>query len=382
MTTKHIASLTQKPAEPPATLAELQHYLQAALEIEHLTIPVYLTGLYSIRPGSNRYAYDSIRSVVMEEMLHMTLVANILNAVGADPEVAHSEFLPNYPAVLPMSDPPHRIPLQSFSPEALHTFTDIEQPRRRSDASNQASWTSIGQFYDLIRQGLENLVRNGKEEAVFAGTDARRRAGHKPPRQIDSGQMYNTGGRLFPVAGLADALRAIEVISEQGEGADGTIFDSDHTLFHQEMELAHYFRFMEIRESRRYGPHDRADQPPSGPALEISWKDAYRSDPSPKVAQYEANPTVHAHAVRFNKVYARLLLQLEDGFRGKGRIADAVLVMRELGYLAQQLFRNPHPDPVKARAGLRCAPTFEVTPQDFDEAAAASRSAPASRQPA
>ena len=39
--------------------------------LEFATIPPYLTAMYSIKAGENRQVYDVIRSVVMQEMLHM-----------------------------------------------------------------------------------------------------------------------------------------------------------------------------------------------------------------------------------------------------------------------------------------------------------------------
>src|SRR5690606_1451713 len=72
------------------------------------------------------------------------------------------------------------------------------------------------------------------------------------------------------------ALTAIEVISEQGEGAGDSIWDSDDRFFGEERQLAHYFRFNEIRTGRSYGRHDTPRTPPSGPLLDVTWEDAYK----------------------------------------------------------------------------------------------------------
>ena len=77
---------------PITDLESLRHHLQEALEIEHATIPPYLCALYSIPEGSNREAASVIRSVVMEEMLHLTLVANVMNAVGGTPAIAKAAW--------------------------------------------------------------------------------------------------------------------------------------------------------------------------------------------------------------------------------------------------------------------------------------------------
>ena len=63
---------------PIATLDDLREHLQWALELEHATLPPYLCALYSIKPGTNTEASHAIASVCYEEMLHMTLAANLL----------------------------------------------------------------------------------------------------------------------------------------------------------------------------------------------------------------------------------------------------------------------------------------------------------------
>ena len=74
----------------PERVGRLRDALQHALMLEHATIPAYLCALYSIEDGTNVEAAEIIRSVVMEEMLHMVLVANVLNAVGGEPSVDHA----------------------------------------------------------------------------------------------------------------------------------------------------------------------------------------------------------------------------------------------------------------------------------------------------
>jgi len=83
------------------TPAELQDYLHAAMQLEHATTPPYLTALYSLQPGSNSDAFHVIRVVVVEEMLHLTLAANLLNAVGGEPDLSRPGFVARYPAYLP-----------------------------------------------------------------------------------------------------------------------------------------------------------------------------------------------------------------------------------------------------------------------------------------
>lgn len=65
-----------------ATIESLREHLQWAIELEHFTLPPYLCALYSLDAGRNPEATEVLASVLVEEMLHMTLAANLLNAVG------------------------------------------------------------------------------------------------------------------------------------------------------------------------------------------------------------------------------------------------------------------------------------------------------------
>ncbi len=344
----------------PRTLPELRTYLQAAMEVEHLTIPVYMTGLYTIRPGTNRTAYYAIRAVLMEEMLHMTLAANLLNAVGGAPTVG-TGFVAEYPARLPFSgETVPSIGLQHFSPAALKTFLRIEQPRAITpDTAPGDGWTSIGQFYDTVREGLEHLIRTLGHDAVFAGG--------RPGHQVGPEDFYNSGGEVFAVDGRNSALEALETITEQGEGVHGTIWNSNDR-FGEQPELAHWFRFNEIFTGRSYGPHDRPRDRPSGPLIDVTWNDAYPIHGDSKVADYrrfESTSAVYAQAVAFNSRYAVLLRYLDSAFNGRPRdMALAVPTMLELRDRAEQLYRNPHPDPAQAARGRFASATFELGPPD------------------
>ncbi|MGB7997263.1 MAG: ferritin-like domain-containing protein, partial [Photobacterium halotolerans] len=57
-------------------VSELREYLQSAIELEHATVPVYLTGMFSLKQAQNVEAGNIVRSVVIEEMLHMSIACN------------------------------------------------------------------------------------------------------------------------------------------------------------------------------------------------------------------------------------------------------------------------------------------------------------------
>ena len=97
------------------TLESLREHLQAALDVEHATIPPYFTAWISIKDTTNVEAAEIIRSVMLEEMLHLTLAANLLNAVGGRPSLTHQGFVPRYPHRMPFSGDRFEINIERFS---------------------------------------------------------------------------------------------------------------------------------------------------------------------------------------------------------------------------------------------------------------------------
>ena len=57
--------------------------LQTAIGVEFGTLPPYLYAMFSIPPGENVAAANLIKSVLLQEMIHMCLACNILPAAAA-----------------------------------------------------------------------------------------------------------------------------------------------------------------------------------------------------------------------------------------------------------------------------------------------------------
>ena len=93
-------SLTTDKTHFDQGIRQLQTWLQEAIEIEHATIPPYFTAWLSIKEGHNQESSEIIKSVLIEEMLHLTLAANMLNAVGGHPDLVHPQFVPRYPHII------------------------------------------------------------------------------------------------------------------------------------------------------------------------------------------------------------------------------------------------------------------------------------------
>jgi len=148
------AKLDTRSYDRIATLESLREHLQWAIELEHFTVPPYLCALYSLDAARNLDASEVVASVLVEEMLHMTLAANLLNAVGGRPRLDTPRMLTLYPRPLPHGDRSFEVPMLPFSPEALDVFLKIEQPVAPGGLPESDGYETIGQFYDAIRGGL------------------------------------------------------------------------------------------------------------------------------------------------------------------------------------------------------------------------------------
>ncbi|MFT6459820.1 MAG: hypothetical protein ACJARR_002698 [Pseudophaeobacter arcticus] len=178
--------------------------LQAAIQVELATIPLYLYSYYSINrtklqgkdlEAAQIFANEAggiIMSVAVEEMLHMSLSSNIYFALTGQPPQLYQAAPQSYPALLPHHNPvvpegpdPQAkggIPLRPFCSAQLWHFLQIEYPHNPyfSEIPVEAlpdligklsqmpakealaflnehgwpmdqNWNSIGQFYSFIR---------------------------------------------------------------------------------------------------------------------------------------------------------------------------------------------------------------------------------------
>ncbi|XP_068752704.1 uncharacterized protein [Montipora capricornis] len=112
------------------SVEQLRQDLQTALQLEHATIPPYLTALASIKFSYNLAIQNVLKEIVIQEMMHMALVANILNAIGGQPSLYSKEFIPRYPSRLPGGVQPDLIvPIEKVSLGLIRNiFMKIEQP--------------------------------------------------------------------------------------------------------------------------------------------------------------------------------------------------------------------------------------------------------------
>jgi Ferritin-like len=337
---------------------DLIGYLNAAMALEHATIPPYLTAYYSLRSTTNSDAAHIIRVTAAEEMLHLTLAANVLNAIGGKPDLTRPGFVPSYPAYLPDGENDFTVDLRPFSPEAVETFCKIERPGKAPSADERLVKTSagstpllvssptaeemrfysIGEFYEEIIEGLEKVAAG--DPTLFRGD---------PARQVGPEYFYSGGGTAIVVSDLDSAQQALRFIADQGEGLNAGIYDAYG-------ELAHYYRFRQLQLGRYYQAGDQPDAPTGAP-LSISWDDVYKVKVSARLADYPAGSELARVARDFNADYGAFLALLTEAFNGQpGLLEEAVCEMFRLRDAFNRLVCNPLP----GSGGLHAAPTFEI----------------------
>ncbi|HEY3467208.1 MAG TPA: ferritin-like protein [Amycolatopsis sp.] len=335
------------------TVDDLRRHLQWAIELEHATIPPYLCALYSLDAARNPEPAQVVGTVLAEEMLHLALAANLLNAVGGEPRLDTPELLPPYPHPLPHGDRSVHVQLVPFGPEALELFLRIEQPASADDPPEGEEYRTIGQFYAAIEAGLRALCDKLGEDAVFTGD---------PKRQIGAFHLRGGGGEVIAVHDLKTASAALAEIVEQGEGAARTdVWDGDRDVFHPEREeVAHYYRFQELRLGRRYRTGDTPASGPTGEKIEVDFDGVLPMRPNPRTADYPEGSPVRVAQEEFNQTYSLLLYQLEQAFTGEpGQMKDAVGTMFGLRKQAVALMKMPSGD-----GTTTAGPTFEYVPPE------------------
>ncbi|MGE7960070.1 ferritin-like domain-containing protein [Pseudomonas sp. NPDC089530] len=340
--------------------AQIFPLLQTAMELELSTIPPYLTALLSLKREKNRVSANLIRSVMMEEMLHMVLVGNLVSSLGGKISLG-PDNIPGYPLRMEFEgkafkDRKFDVDLAAFSAESIQTFLQIELPAdlaRRERLLTQERIAipelTIGDFYQSIITMLETLCATYPPSQVFCGD---------PGKQINEQFYWGGAGKPIVITGMDTAREALQTIIEQGEGADMSVFDLDLHYFDQPEEVAHYFRFKEIAEGRRYRPGDKPSEPPSGERFEVDYNAVFPIIRNPKHSDYPAGSRL-AHLNRsFNQQYSLMLQQLEQAFNGHPAVLYDAIINGMHGFtpIAQEMMETPISDKTDARHG---APSFE-----------------------
>jgi hypothetical protein len=318
---------------PLTSVEDAQSMLQTAIGVEFGTLPPYLYAMFSIPPGENVAAANLIKSVLLQEMIHMCLACNILNAIGGNPQLSP----PVYPGPLPGDIGPvggdaldiHLLPL---SEAAMQQGMNIEQPEEKPDfpiktemlATPPATGT-IGQFYARLDLYLSTLPASD--------WTANR-------NQITDDQFFP--GQIFAINDYADAHRAIGEIVSEGEGAPNDPLDF-------QSELAHYFRFGEVFYDRVL---TKRPEPPGyqwGPQpLGVDWNQVYPAIPDPCTHDFSNDPpAAQAAQQACNAAYTAMVEELQAAVTGtEGALGNAVRAMFDLRLAAKAALHAPLADGV------------------------------------
>lgn len=309
-----IASLMHVP-KTNRDVAWLKDSLQAAVELELSTVPVYLSGMWSIKTQAGE-VYDHIKQVVFEEMLHLGLVCNLLTTIGGTPQIATTTAVPKFPGPLPGGVRPNlTVYLAGLTRQMVNeVFMEIEYPQSGPIAfALTTTYPTIGDFYDAV---LDAFIQNA---SAIAGT-----------KQLTASNSLL--GELKAVNTLDDARKALGTIKEQGEGTTQSPNAADFGG-----SLAHYYKFGEIYHGNKLVKTDAG-----------AWK--YEGDPVPfpevfPVARVPAEGYPNLpEAVAFDKLYTVLLKQLEKAWAtgDQDELDDAMLLkMRDLTGPARALMQKP-----------------------------------------
>jgi CDGSH-type Zn-finger protein/truncated hemoglobin YjbI len=256
----------QAPPEAPFVIEHreaLIYMLCEAAELEHGIMCQYLYAAFSLKQAEDEGLSPEeaaavqrwrkrISHIATQEMLHMSLVQNLLSAIGGAPHLSRPNFphpATHYPAGVHLA-------LLPFGQEALRHFMFLERPEgmalhdalgvaafgRAAPAMGQGDivpraqdFATVGHLYRSIEAGIVHLAGKFGERWLFVG----------PPR-AQATQRYFGWPELVAVTDVASALRAIDAILDQGEGPRG---DWRNAHFGQFVEILDEFE--QLREANR-----------------------------------------------------------------------------------------------------------------------------------
>jgi hypothetical protein len=322
--------------------ADLTMALQRAAELEHATIPPYLCALYSIKPGYNVEIAELLRSVVMEEMLHLALVGNLLISLGSGPNIDTPGFTPIYPGPLPGGLVAGlTVHLRPFSIEYVRdTFmaiergpVELERLRHHYVPGHGEVSTpfTIAWFYDEIERSLTDLHKRG--EITFGHAD----------RQVTN---WPSSGMLAPITSHSEACAALATIRRQGEGRSATRpGDGDG-------DIGHYFRFAEIVAGHRLTV-DSDGYRFDGEPIPFDPAGVHPMATDPDLAMLPSDSFAATLGAEFHDNYRGMLRAMHRAFNGEpDRFRAATSLMHALGLTGRHLMEVPHPHHPSHTVGL------------------------------
>lgn len=319
--------------------ADLHLMVQNAIELEHATIPTYLCAYFTLKLGTNQPIAQIIRSVLIEEMLHMSISSNLLIALGGRPAIDNPAFVPKYPGPLPMGIGDGLIvPLAKCSIELVRdVFMEIEKPAKplvlKASVAEAPGYATIGEFYEAIADKIREIG-----PVVFTNPSG--------PQMLDN--SWFPADELFKIHDVDSACAAIDIIVQQGEGTTTKPIDL-------EGDIAHYYRFEQIVKGKRLVVDPAAEHGYSytGAPLPLDLRNIWNMQENPDPDALPVGSRARHVSLQFAAAYTSLLRALHTTFNGvPDTINQAMGLMYELRLLAQQVLETPLPGAPDVSTGL------------------------------
>lgn len=267
----------------------LVYLLSEAAEIEHGLMCCYLYAAWSLRRDAPHWSEaqraavarwrGELVGVAREEMVHLALVSNLLNAIGGAPHFTR----PNFPVWEGYHPTGVTLKLTPFDQATMDHFVFLERPENAEDADGAGfepgpffprplragrlvptaqEFATVGHLYRGIGDGLRALCARLGPEALFIGD---------PALQLEARDLGLAD--VQRVVDLDTACAALDIIVTQGEGlrqCDGH---------------SHYRRFLSVRDEFERCTRD-------DPAFVPAWPGAFNP-----VMRAPGNPTERVHVV-------------------------------------------------------------------------------------
>ncbi|MBL8682360.1 MAG: CDGSH iron-sulfur domain-containing protein [Myxococcales bacterium] len=353
--------MTSLAPETAPSREQLLYLLHEAAEIEHNLMCCYLYAAFSLKVADERWTQAqresvadyrrTITGVALEEMTHLCLVGNLMSALGAQPFFNR----PNFPIDAGPYPDGFVMRLQGFSLATLEHFEFVERPHgadvhdnaefapaRRYQRSTAITgrlsplsldYETVGALYNALASGLAAFCKQHGPGALFLGD---------PALQVDASFAPLPG--VTTVTDLASALRAIETIVAQGEGAGADTANS------------HFNRFVRLRKS--YLAH-LAEDPSFEPAWPAATNPVMNRPVASSVREHIDHPDIAPWLDIGNAIYTTSLRCLAQGFgavepQSKAAwLSVSAELMRALVPVGQGLAARPaHADRPTPNAGL------------------------------
>jgi len=302
---------------------ELLTLLSEACELEHGLACCYIYAAVSLKQDlaeggltweqlqKTRLWASQVFQVAAEEMLHLSQAWNLITALGGTPWYAR----PNFPQ--PSTYYPMHLPLETrpFGLDTLERFIAFEHPHdpttpppRPRPGDDAPAFRTVGELYATVADAIQRL----DTPHLFIGD---------PDHQI-TGEVVDFPD-LVAVTDTESALRAIDTITEQGEGTQvAPVPDPVLTVARKD---SHYEIFLAVRRSylaqslKATGTGEVFS--PVRPCITNPV-----AHPSAYLAAAGANPILNRHTAEvadaFDSVYTYMLRLLQYVFDGATPASD------------------------------------------------------------